>query len=405
MNERLKLAKDLLKDDGIIFVSIDDAEQAYLKVLMDEIFGEENFVANLVWMKKTGPSGNTSSQYLIDTITEYILCYAKNKTKKVFNYLKHDSDSFTKSGFILKDEYFEQRGYYRLVDLHRGSSASSFQYLESLDYEIKAPDGSFFKLYTNIKKPKSARYTWSYKTYLAGKKQGFIQVIKNNEGFWVAKRKQYQFVKFNPKTLLVETETAGRRFNNVIDKNYNRLKNGFYTTKSANEITEVFFDKTVFNFAKPIELIKYLINICSDKKNTRILDFFAGSGTTGQAVLELNSQDGGTRSFTLITNNQNQIAQNVTYERLFRINHGFSTKKEQNFDWIKKNQPYRSNLDVFWIKHFNTKVFKKQNDINLLIEKLEKMLTNFGISSKNNINLIEYLNYLLALLPQKKDKK
>ncbi|MXR56376.1 site-specific DNA-methyltransferase, partial [Mycoplasma flocculare] len=269
---------------------------------MDEIFGEENFVANLVWMKKTGPSGNTSSQYLIDTITEYILCYAKNKTKKVFNYLKHDSDSFTKSGFILKDEYFEQRGYYRLVDLHHGSSASSFQYLESLDYEIKAPDGSFFKLYTNIKKPKSACYTWSYKTYLAGKKQGFIQVIKNNEGFWVAKRKQYQFVKFNPKTLLVETETAGRRFNNVIDKNYNRLKNGFYTTKSANEITEVFFDKTVFNFAKPIELIKYLINICSDKKNTRILDFFAGSGTTGQAVLELNSQDGGTRSFTLITN-------------------------------------------------------------------------------------------------------
>ncbi|MXR22822.1 site-specific DNA-methyltransferase, partial [Mycoplasma flocculare] len=76
-----------------------------------------------------------------------------------------------------------------------------------------------------------------------------------------------------------------------------------------------------------------------------------------------------------------------------------------NFDWIKKNQPYRSNLDVFWIKYFNTEIFKKQNDINLLVEKLEKMLTNFGISSKNNINLIEYLNYLLALLPQKKDKK
>ncbi|MXR06003.1 site-specific DNA-methyltransferase, partial [Mycoplasma flocculare] len=76
-----------------------------------------------------------------------------------------------------------------------------------------------------------------------------------------------------------------------------------------------------------------------------------------------------------------------------------------NFDWIKKNQPYRSNLDVFWIKYFNTEIFKKQNDINLLVKKLEKMLTNFGISSKNNINLIEYLNYLLALLPQKKDKK
>nr|WP_318036672.1 site-specific DNA-methyltransferase [Mesomycoplasma hyopneumoniae] len=110
MNERLKLAKDLLKDDGIIFVSIDDAEQAYLKVLMDEIFGEENFVANLVWMKKTGPSGNTSSQYLIDTITEYILCYAKDKTKKVFNYLKHWQWFIYKIRFYFKRWIFWAKG-------------------------------------------------------------------------------------------------------------------------------------------------------------------------------------------------------------------------------------------------------------------------------------------------------
>ncbi|MXR13790.1 site-specific DNA-methyltransferase, partial [Mycoplasma flocculare] len=81
-------------------------------------------------------------------------------------------------------------------------------------------------------------------------------------------------------------------------------------------------------------------------------------------------------------------------------------KKEQNFDWIKKNQPYRSNLDVFWIKYFNTKVFKKQNDINLLIEKLEKMLVDFQINYKstNNSLIINRLNSLLALCPQKKEK-
>ncbi|MXR22821.1 site-specific DNA-methyltransferase, partial [Mycoplasma flocculare] len=77
-----------------------------------------------------------------------------------------------------------------------------------------------------------------------------------------------------------------------------------------------------------------------------------------------------------------------------------------NFDWIKKNQPYRSNLDVFWIKYFNTKVFKKQNDINLLIEKLEKMLVDFQINYKstNNSLIINRLNSLLALCPQKKEK-
>ncbi|MXR13644.1 site-specific DNA-methyltransferase, partial [Mycoplasma flocculare] len=80
-------------------------------------------------------------------------------------------------------------------------------------------------------------------------------------------------------------------------------------------------------------------------------------------------------------------------------------KKEQNFDWIKKNQPYRSNLDVFWIKHFNTKVFKKQNDINLLIEKLEKMLVDFGLFLNDDSNkMSKKLNYLLALKPQKKDE-
>nr|WP_255454545.1 hypothetical protein [Mesomycoplasma flocculare] len=122
-------------------------------------------------------------------------------------------------------------------------------------------------------------------------------------------------------------------------------------------------------------------------------------------MLELNKEDNGTRTFTLVTNNENNIGQNVTYERLFRINHGFGTKKEQNFDWIKKNQPYRSNLDVFWIKYFNTKVFKKQNDINLLIEKLEKMLVDFGLFLNDDSNkMSKKLNYLLALKPQKKDE-
>ncbi|WP_404923956.1 site-specific DNA-methyltransferase [Mesomycoplasma hyopneumoniae] len=393
MNERLKLARDLLKEDGIIFVSIDDNQHAYLKVLMDEIFGEENFVTNIVWVKKNSPGGNTSFDYKITQNTEYIITYAKNLDKCKFNYQKYDEKTLKKLGYTLKDEYFEQRGYYKLTDLHHTSSTGAFQYIKSLDYPIIAPDGTSFTLYLNKNNPESARYTWGKDTFAEGQKHGFIEIVKNSRGDWVAKRKQYQYVKFNPKTKKIEEIDAGVPFKNIISD--------FYSLNGGLELKEIFNSKNIFDFPKPIELIKYLINI-HPNKNARVLDFFAGSGTTAHAVWDLNRQDGGNRTFTLVTNNQNKIAENVTYERLFRINHGFSTKKEQNFDWIKKNQPYKTNLDVFRINYFNTEIFNKENDVSLLVKKLEKMLTNFGISSKNSINLIEYLNYLLALLPQKK---
>nr|WP_318026635.1 DNA methyltransferase [Mesomycoplasma hyopneumoniae] len=279
------------------------------------------------------------------------------------------------------------------LTFHHTSSTGAFQYIKSLDYPIIAPDGTSFTLYLNKNNPESARYTWGKDTFAEGQKHGFIEIVKNSRGDWVAKRKQYQYVKFNPKTKKIEEIDAGVPFKNIISD--------FYSLNGGLELKEIFNSKNIFDFPKPIELIKYLINI-HPNKNARVLDFFAGSGTTAHAVWDLNRQDGGNRTFTLVTNNQNKIAENVTYERLFRINHGFSTKKEQNFDWIKKNQPYKTNLDVFRINYFNTEIFTKKNDVNLLVKKLEKMLTNFGISSKNSINLIEYLNYLLALLPQKK---
>lgn len=109
MNERLKLAKSLLKNDGVIFVSIDDNEQAYLKVLMDEIFGEENFVSNIVWIKKKGPGGNTTFNYKIVGNTEYILCYAKNINLVNINYKIHDKNTLNKLGYTNKDEYSEKK--------------------------------------------------------------------------------------------------------------------------------------------------------------------------------------------------------------------------------------------------------------------------------------------------------
>ncbi|MEX1815415.1 DNA methyltransferase [Metamycoplasma hominis] len=163
----------------------------------------------------------------------------------------------------------------------------------------------------------------------------------------------------------------------------------------------IFSDKNIFDFPKPIELIKYLINI-HPNPNARILDFFAGSGTTGHAVLDLNGEDGGNRTFTLVTNNENNIGIDVCYERLYRINNGKGSKGETDFDWIKKNEPYNQNLDVFEIKYYDTDVLANNNEI--IKQDFKNMLNDFDLSNVNKINEQEILLNLTALKPiERKD--
>ncbi|WP_235665883.1 DNA methyltransferase [Mycoplasmopsis glycophila] len=271
ISERLMKARTILKEDGVIFVSIDDAEQAYLKVLMDEIFGEENFVANLSWIKKKGPGGNASNKKKIVKNCEYILVYTKNIEKIMFNYKIHDEEKLKKLGYVHKDEYFNQRGYYKLTDLHRPSSTGSFQYTESLDYLIKAPDGTDFQLYANIIKPKSARYTWGKDTFDKGNELGFIFIDKNSQGYWQAYRKQYQFVKFDPKSKKIINESAGQEYESYITeieliKENNYVKEDIYSQHGGAEIIDILNDKNSFDFPKPVELIKYLLKMRTNKK-------------------------------------------------------------------------------------------------------------------------------------------
>ncbi|MCV3754361.1 site-specific DNA-methyltransferase, partial [Ureaplasma zalophigenitalium] len=318
MNERLILAKELLKDDGVIFVSIDDSEQAYLKVLMDDIFGEENFVANFIWRNKN--TGGGSDKTNIEIETEYIISYAKNKKVVTFNSIPIDENSF-----IYTDSFFDTRGKYKLTDLDRVSSKSSFKYSETLDYAIEAPDGSFFKNYRNLLKPKSYAYTLNQETFLSQKNLGFIEIQKkynnkNNEYYWKAYRKIYQRVKYDNQDQKITNREFGNNFNNIIFESN-------ITTSAGKRMLISILNNKDFSFPKPYQLIKYLINLITNK-NARILDFFAGSGTTGHAVMELNREDGGNRTYTLITNNENKIGDEITYERLYRINHGKGTKNE-----------------------------------------------------------------------------
>ena len=396
MNERLKLAHQLLKDDGVIFVSIDDTEQAYLKILMDEIFGEENFISCLTWIKKRGPGGNTSLNYNIVKNTEYILLYSKNNQKVNFNYSIHNENKLKQLGYVNKDEYFNERGYYKLTYLFHPSSTGSFQYLKSLDYPIKAPDGSDFMLHVNKYKPESGRYTWGYDAYLSGSKLGFIECKKNEDNEWVAFRKQYQYAKFDPRKKEIVYLKAGQQYENIID--------GIYSQQGGEYMKSILNSKNAFDFPKPVKLISFLINLIPNK-NARILDFFAGSGTTGHAVLQLNEEDDGNRTFTLVTNNENKIAENVCYERLFRINNGEGTNKEKDFDWLKNNEPYKQNLDVFKVDYFDTNIYSGDNTI--IKQTFINELNDFNIFNSDDYytkHNRELLLNLTSLKPQKEDK-
>ncbi|WP_347276992.1 site-specific DNA-methyltransferase [Mycoplasma phocimorsus] len=192
MNERLQLARKLLKEDGVIFVSIDDSEQAYLKVLMDEIFGEENFVANIIWQKKNSGSGADSKHLKI--LTEYILFYTKNKDKLVLNELQMELNN---SNYKFEDKFVTTRGKYLTKQL----DMASLTWSQGLDYVIEYEGKKYFagsseENYELRKSGKHAekdwRWRWSKEKLQWGIENDFI-VFQNGKVF----SKQYQYVDNN----------------------------------------------------------------------------------------------------------------------------------------------------------------------------------------------------------------
>ncbi|MGZ9756745.1 site-specific DNA-methyltransferase [Mycoplasma sp. 4423] len=395
MNERLRMARELLKDDGVIFVSIDDNQQAYLKILMDEIFGENNFVANFIWRNKNTGGGSDKNKLEIEN--EYVVCYAKNNDKVVWNLKEIDTKKYK-----LKDEFFDTRGGYYLTDLDRSCSETSFKYSESLDYEIMAPDQSLFKNHRNIKEPRSYAYTWGLNLFNYGKENGFIVIkqIKDKSGqnYWRAYRKSYEKVQIDREGLKIIPK-EGRNFTNLII-------DGSITTSAGKRLLISILENKSFSFPKPIQLITYLINQ-HPNKNSRVLDFYAGSGTTGHAVLELNRKDGGNRTFTLVTNNENNIGININYQRLRRINtdEGLDNNK-YNLAWYKKNNPYNSNLNVYWLdsQDYINIGLESNETIEEIENKWVNLIKNFGVQ-ETNFDKDDLLTELLTLKPLIKDGK
>jgi len=277
---RLLLARNLLSDDGVIFISIDDNEQANLKKICDEVFGMQNFVASLIWQKKTGASDSKG----IANITESILVYAKEKKFYASTFTKNNS-SYDLSRYRYTDEFIDERGPYYIDNLDRGG----LSYSDSLNYGIECPDGTIAfpngrSEYIND----GWIWKWNKKKIEWARKNKFIEFRKTDKkkNGWAVCYKNY---------LKVDNE------NNPIERAapHKNLITDILNANASATMKDLFNTNNYFNYSKPIELIGKIIGFVQCN-NAILLDFFSGSSTTAHAVMQLNAQDGGNRKFIMV---------------------------------------------------------------------------------------------------------
>ena len=284
MKKRLLIARRLLSRKGIIFISIDDNEVAQLKLLCDEIFGNDNFRGQIV--RGTGtPTGQGNA--ILSNEIDYILVYAKTE-QAIFNGLPFNSEDA--KIYNLEDEY----GKYLVRPLRKTGGDDRREDRPSMYYPVTAPDGT--QIYPIAPLGYESRWRCQEKTYK--------QLIDDHRIEWKQDKtgwKVYQKFYLDGRT-----------------KQVGNLWIDIEGNKKATITMRNIFGENIFSFPKPVELIYRIAQIAS-YKNSCILDFFAGSGTTGHAVMKLNAEDGGNRKFILCTNNENNICRDVTYERIKRV--------------------------------------------------------------------------------------
>lgn len=309
MAKRLEIAHQLLKNDGAIFISIDDAEHARLKLLCDEIFGSQNFVANLVRKNKSG-SGHDSKQIAVEY--DYVLCYAKQIENLTFS--KEDAGAENDPKYKHKDEHIKHRGKFYLRDLdYKGS------YSPSLDYAVTAPDGTEMWSGGALGKPNTWR--WGKEKFQWGIENDYI-VFKQQKDKWKVYIKQYQFV-----------DNKNKKRQRLIP---HRALIEFSNSTGSSELKNI-LNQDIFSYPKPTALIEFVLDLFAHKKSLHLLDFFAGSGTSLHATMLKNKADGGQRQCTLITNNENKICEEVTYQRGKKVIEGYKNKNGKSIKGLENN--------------------------------------------------------------------
>jgi adenine-specific DNA-methyltransferase len=306
MYPRLKLLHKLLANDGAIFISIDDNEQAHLKLMMDEIFGTANFVTDLIW-RSSDNSNNDSKQFSVDY--NHTIIFSKKS-----GWLTKKLDRNSQQASHYKNQTKDIRGAY-----FDGNPISSPNFRENLCYNIITPNGEI------IKHPKNG-WRWSEETLKQKMESGEIQFNKNYKNIF---RRTYldEQEGLPPSNLWIDLDETGHNRN----AKYDLVK--IFNTDSS---------KNVFQTPKPAKFIEKIIRI-STNKNSIILDSFAGSGTTAHAVLNLNQQDGGNRKFILIE--MEDYAQTITAERVKRVIKGYGEGSKAvagtggSFDYYTLGEP------------------------------------------------------------------
>ncbi len=284
MMPRLKLLRELLADDGAIFISIDDNEVHHLRQLTNEIFGEDNFINMFTWKKNS--SGKTvNKEFPVNT--EYILMYSKNREFITFNTVYKPLAESTKNTYSRDDN--DGRGPYASVSVQKTSSPgplTTYDYVDNNGKVWKCPKKGYRMVQEKLKALENDN-----RLILTGE-------VLREKSYWN------------------ERENEGQ----VADTLWNDLDEGNIGTKELHEI----FGSAVFDYPKPTSLIKRIINIGASK-NDVILDSFSGTGTTAQAVLELNKEDGGNRKFILVE--MEDYANTITAERVRRVIKGVPSAK------------------------------------------------------------------------------
>ena len=329
MEARLSLSKELLSDNGVIFVSIDDNEQATLKMLMDSVFGASNFIDQIIW-KKT-ENIKMDSKFLSQN-KDFILTYRKSDALIEFTKEVSDEDRFK-----LEDD--KGKYYLRKLDSLSSSYSKGMDYViehEGISYYAGGSKEKYDERQKGFKSKKGPTWLWSKSKFEQGVLDGEI-VFKNGN--------VYNKVRFDGE--------AKKPFVNI-----QTIASG----QTGQKELEAMFGYRSFDHPKPQLLMQWLVRL-HPNKDGMVLDFFAGSGTTGQAVMELNKEDGGNRKFILCTNDEAGIGETVTYERIKRVITGK--------DWAdgKEHESHEASL-----RYYNVQFIEREKAQSLITENVDGLI-------------------------------
>ena len=315
MDKRLKIAKKLLSDKGVIFISIDDNEQASLRLLCDEVFGEHNCLVNMVWDLGSGTSAGHFTR-----AHEYILVYALNR---------NNIPNFSGGEGVIDDRAIKKKSIKNAESEYFFKAGTKFEASDGFELtgewggseKTRLVKGRFICENKQLKEDVVLAACWTQRnqmdSFFSGKETFDSKGQKVLEFYFRDNGKLYcrkERDTINPPSVL----------------------RNIATTKQGSALLKDMFDgQVVFDFSKPIKLLQFLLSLRSP--NAIVLDFFAGSGTTLHATMQLNSEDGCHRQCILVTNNENGICEKVTYERNKRVIQGYTTPKGEQVPGLTNN--------------------------------------------------------------------